>query len=69
MAILLKVKPEIPATEFLPLQAAAEHYGVDQSTIYRLLSRGELTRHKRRGDKRTYLKVEELERLLRPQPQ
>lgn len=68
MAILLDVRQEIPSVAFLPLQEAAEWYGVAQSTLYQMLSKGQLTRHKRDGDKRTYLKVTELEGRLRPRP-
>ncbi len=68
MAILLNVKPDIPPGEWLPLQEAAAWYAVDPSTLYRLMKAGRLTRHRRLGDKRTYLKIEELERALRPQP-
>ncbi len=52
----------------MALQDAAKWYGVNEVTIYRLLRAGRLSRHKRDGDKRTYLKVDELELRLRPRP-
>jgi len=68
MAILAFVRSEIPPGEWLPLQEAARWYDVNVATLYRLLTRGVLTRHRRQGDKRTYLLVKELERELRPRP-
>jgi predicted site-specific integrase-resolvase len=68
MAIIAPVRPEVPGDPFLPLQDAAEWYGVDPSTLYRLLKKGDLTRHRRQGDKRTYLATTELEEKLRPKP-
>jgi predicted DNA-binding transcriptional regulator AlpA len=58
----------LPETEFLPSADAAKWYGISQATIFRLLAEGELPRHRREGDRRTWLSVEELERLLRPRP-
>lgn len=52
----------------MALQDAAEWYGVNDVTIYRMLRRGRLSRHKRDGDKRTWLIVEELEQRFRPRP-
>jgi hypothetical protein len=56
----------------MPLQDAARWYGVNEVTLYRLLrdrpgKPAELTRHKRKGDKRTWLVIDELERTLRPE--
>jgi len=39
---------------------------VSQATLYNLMRRGELDRFKRSGDKKTYLKVDPLDRVLRP---
>jgi predicted DNA-binding transcriptional regulator AlpA len=61
------VRPR-PEAEFLPLADAAKWYGISQATIFRLLAEGKLRRHRREGDRRTWLSVEELERLLRPRP-
>ena len=68
MAILVRVKPEVPAGTYLPLQEAATWYDVNPATLYRMLRASKLTRHRRSGDKRTYLAVAELERELRPKP-
>jgi excisionase family DNA binding protein len=52
----------------MSVQEAAERYAVSQATLYNLLRRGELHRFRRSGDKKTYLQVEELDRVLRPRP-
>jgi excisionase family DNA binding protein len=52
----------------MSVRDAAERYGVSQATLYNLLRRGELHRFRRSGDKKTYLKIEELDRVLRPRP-
>lgn len=57
-----------PDEEFLTLQAAAEWYDIGRSTLRQMADRGRLTKHWRKGDKRLWLLVEELERELRPQP-
>jgi hypothetical protein len=67
MATLMAVRPR-PDQEHLPLQQAAEWYEVNESTLYRLMAHGELTRHRRRGDKRTWLATQQLEELFRPKP-
>lgn len=59
------VRPR-PDFDFLSLAEAAKWYGVGQTTLYRLLSEGKLKRYQREGDKRTWLKVDELEERLRP---
>ena len=64
MALL---KQDVPPGQWMPIQEAASWYGVDVSTLYRLIRQRKLTRHRRSGDKRTYLRIEELERELRPQ--
>ena len=66
MATCLSVSPERPEGVWLPIQDAARWYGVNEVTLYRLLRRGLLSRHKRAGDKRTWLKLDELEHHLRP---
>jgi excisionase family DNA binding protein len=68
MATIDLVKPR-PDGEFLTLEEAAEWYDIGNSTLRKLAAAGQLTKHRRRGDKRLYLKVEELERELRPQPE
>jgi predicted DNA-binding transcriptional regulator AlpA len=57
-----------PSRDFLTLREAAEQYAVSEATLWRLLARRKLTRHKREGDKRTYIAVSQLEEVLRPKP-
>jgi hypothetical protein len=67
MATMSLVKPR-PDREYLSLAEAAEWYDIGNSTLRKLVVEGRLTRHRRQADKRLYLKVEELERELRPRP-
>lgn len=57
-----------PDAEFLTLEAAAEWYDIAKSTLRAMANEGLLTKHWRKRDKRLWLKVEELERELRPKP-
>lgn len=57
-----------PDAEFLTLRKAAEWYDIGMSTLRQMADRGLLTKNWRRGDKRLWLKVDELERELRPRP-
>jgi predicted site-specific integrase-resolvase len=54
----------------VPIQAAAAEYGVAVETLYRMLRRGQLTRFRRPGDRRTFLDRDELNRVFqyRPEP-
>ena len=55
---------------YLTLAEATDRYKVSQASLYRLMAKGHLTRHKRAADRRVYLLVDELDQLfrLRPQP-
>ncbi len=55
-----------PARDFLTVKDAAEWYETSRATLFKLLQEGQLHRHRRPRDRRTYLSVEELEKLLRP---
>lgn len=66
MATMIPVKPR-PTREYLSLQEAAAWYEIGYSTLRKLVSEGKLHGRKRPGDKRMYLAVEELERVLTPQ--
>ncbi len=65
MRTIGEVQPP-PQVEFLPLADAAKHYGTGRTTLYRLLKEGRLKRYRREYDKRTWLRVEELEAMFRP---
>lgn len=57
-----------PDEEFLTLAEASTHYAVGKSTLRKLADAGTLTKHFRKGDKRLWFLVEELEREFRPKP-
>lgn len=57
-----------PNETHLTLEAAAEWYDIGKSTLRKMADQGHLTKNWRRGDKRLWLKVDELERELRPRP-
>ncbi len=57
-----------PDAEFLTLRSAAAWYDIGRSTLREMADRGSLTKNWRRGDRRLWLKVDELERELRPHP-
>jgi hypothetical protein len=57
-----------PEGEFLPVVEAVRYYGVGRASLFTFLREGKLQRYRREGDRRTWLSVEELERLLRPRP-
>jgi predicted site-specific integrase-resolvase len=59
------VKPR-PTRPYLSLQEAAAWYEIGYSTLRKLVADGKLHGRKRPGDKRLYLEVEELERVLTP---
>ncbi len=50
-----------------PINEAAELLAVDRRTVYRLIARGEL--HPVRIGSRQRIPAEQLERLVRPQPE
>jgi predicted site-specific integrase-resolvase len=55
--------------ELIPLQAAAKKYGLDRSTLHRWLQAGKLTKHRATaGDRRTYVDLAELKKLLEVKP-
>jgi excisionase family DNA binding protein len=54
--------------EFLAIEEAARRYGRSRDTLDRLAKAGLLRKHRSPGDKRVYLKIAELERVLRPKP-
>lgn len=54
-------------SEFLHIEEAARRYGRTRRTLDRLVARGLLHRYRSPGDKRIYLKIEELDTVLRPQ--
>jgi hypothetical protein len=51
---------------YLTMQEAARRYGLSERKLFQLLAGAVLTRHRRAGDRRTYLEVAELERALTP---
>lgn len=52
--------------DLIPLQQAAQEFGVDPATLHRYLKAGRLTRYKRAMDVRTYLDRQQIKRLLTP---
>jgi hypothetical protein len=54
--------------EFLPIEEAARVYKRSRDTLDRLAAQGLLRKHRSPGDKRVYLEIAELERVLRPKP-
>jgi excisionase family DNA binding protein len=54
--------------EFLAIEEAAKRYGRSRDTLDRLARAGRLKKHKAAGDKRVYLRIAELDQVLRPQP-
>jgi predicted site-specific integrase-resolvase len=48
---------------------AVREFGIGKSTLYRWLREGLLDRYRRRGDRRTFVDREQLERLIEPQAQ
>jgi predicted site-specific integrase-resolvase len=54
--------------DLIPLQQAAQEFGVDPATLYRYLKAGRLTRYRRAMDVRTYLDRAQIKRLLKPRP-
>lgn len=65
MATMELVKPR-PTREFMTIAEAREWYAIGRATLFRMLSSGELHKHTRPHDRKTYLSVEELERVLKP---
>jgi predicted site-specific integrase-resolvase len=65
---LTRMKPR-PTAEFLVMAEAARHYGIGRTRLFAFVRDGKLRRYRREGDRRTWLSVEELERLLRPRPE
>jgi predicted DNA-binding transcriptional regulator AlpA len=65
MATIADVRPR-PSRDFMSVREAAEWYAISKATLWRLLQEAQLHRHRRPRDRRTYLSVEELEKLLRP---
>jgi hypothetical protein len=57
-----------PEAEFLTLEAAAEWYDMAKSTLRKMANEGLVRKYWRARDKRLWLKVDELERELRPRP-
>jgi predicted site-specific integrase-resolvase len=47
---------------------AAKQYEVSRARLFEFIRDGKLRRYRRPGDRRTWLKVEEVEQLLRPRP-
>jgi DNA invertase Pin-like site-specific DNA recombinase len=65
----VRVDTLLQVGQLIPLQAAAKKYGLDRSTLHRWLQAGKLTRHRAAaGDRRTYLDLTELDRLLKVKP-
>lgn len=67
MATIADVRPR-PSRDFMSVREATEWYEISKATLWRLLQEGQLHRHRRPRDRRTYLSVEELEQKLRPRP-
>ena len=65
MATMATVKPR-PTRDYLSLQEAASWYEIGYSTLRKLVADGKLHGRRRPGDKRMYLAVDELERVLTP---
>ncbi len=54
------------APTHLPVQEAADLYGVSGRSLFLLMAQGRLTRHRRASDRRTFCSIEELDRLFKP---
>jgi predicted site-specific integrase-resolvase len=52
--------------DLVPLQDAAEEFGVGVTTLYRYLASGELRRYKRSMDRRTFVDRAQLRKLREP---
>jgi hypothetical protein len=65
MATMTSMKPR-PSRPYLSLQEAVVWYEIGYSTLRKLVAAGKLHGRKRPGDRRTYLAVEELEKVLTP---
>lgn len=57
------------STDAIPITEAAQHYGCSTRSVYRLVSKGLLTVHRRPADRRLYVSRSEIERIRWPQPQ
>jgi excisionase family DNA binding protein len=53
--------------EMLSLDDTAKKLGVSRQTIYKLIGEGKLRKFKRLGDKKTYLRVDEIEQAVEPE--
>lgn len=54
--------------DLIPLQQAAQEFGVDRVTLHRYIKPGRLTPYKRAMDRRTYVDRAQNRRLLKPRP-
>lgn len=55
--------------KLIPLQSAADKYGLNRVTLHRWLKDGKLIRYRAEaGDRRTYIDVSELEKLVKVKP-
>lgn len=48
----------------IPLTQAVTEFKISESTLYRMIRAGELTRYRRRGDRRTFVDREQLQAVL-----
>ena len=48
----------------VPIQDAAREWGVSVDTLYRLITRKEIGRYRKKGDRRTFVDREELKRTF-----
>jgi predicted site-specific integrase-resolvase len=57
---MVQFGPEVNADDIVSVDDAVERTGISRNTLFRLIRAGSLTRVKRAGDRRTYLKLSEL---------
>lgn len=54
--------------DMLNLAEVEREYGLKRSTVYKYIKKGSITPYKRAGDRRSYFKRSELEKLTEFQP-
>lgn len=56
------------STEFLSVDQVAEKYTVSRATVWRWIKEMDIQRYRFRGDRKTYIQSDDLERMSQPMP-